>query len=79
MLAGCPGCRFLADLADAIGAEYKTLMAYNFPLNKTNNVGSRPIQLPGGKRVGDYPVMDDELGLFAAAILHQLEFNGKQI
>ncbi len=61
---------------DAVAAEDNTLSMYDFPLNDSKNGGFRPIQLPGNKKMGDYPVVDEELAAYAAALKEALRFKG---
>ena len=71
--------RFRTRVSDALAAEDKTLRAYDFPLNIMKNGGIRPIVLPGGKRVQDYPVIHEDLGLYAASKLQSLLFEGEKV
>jgi hypothetical protein len=38
--------------------ESAKLARWDFPLNAAENGGRRPIELPSGRRVGDYPIVD---------------------
>jgi hypothetical protein len=51
-----------AKISDSRGGakadESAKLRAWDFPLNATENGGRRPVDLPSGERVSDFPVVD---------------------
>ena len=73
-----PLCRFLCFTLDGFGDPSETerakLKKFDFPLNKMENNVYRDIFLHDNKRVEDYPIIHDDLAVYASCMRFKLQF-----
>ncbi len=68
-------------MLDAKASETAQLEKYDFALNSSENGGCngiRDVELPSGKAVKDFPVVNEDMDVLCAAVRYQCTYTSEE-